>query len=173
MPQRWHGITVALLLALALAGCAAPQYDDQTDKLITQLQTDVDTEIAALITLDHRIARLSDSTDPAAKTALADARTKAGYDANAGFYDKVDVDIDALQTRVDAEPSAATQYLDRAIKDLHDNLLGADGSMQATHQKLDILSAPYLMGVRQIVDAQIGALLTRELGLKSGASGTK
>ena len=42
--------------------------------------------------------------------------------------------------------------------------------MQVTHQKVEVLSAAYLQSAQIIVDAQIGALLTRELGLKYGAS---
>ena len=166
---RAHRYTLpALLLALILSACTPPpQYDEQTDKLISQLQTDVDSEIVTLITLDHKIAALSRQTDPASQQALAAAKTAAGYDANTPFYDKVDVNLTALQTRVDAEPTLATPYLDRGIKDLRDNLLAAEGSMQATHQKLNILSEPYLRTVRQIVDAQISALLTREIGLKT------
>ena len=59
-----------------------PQYDDQTDKLISQIQTDVDTQFVSLITLDHKISRLSGKPDPASVKALADAKTKAGFDAN-------------------------------------------------------------------------------------------
>ncbi len=155
---------------LLVAACTAPQYDDQTDKLISQLQTDVDTEIVSLITLDRKISSLSGKVDAASQKALADARTKAGYDANTTFYDKVDVDLTSLQTRVDAEPSAATPHLDKAIQDLRDNLLAAKGSMQARHQEAGILSEVYLRYVQKLVDAQMGALLTRELGLKSGGS---
>jgi hypothetical protein len=168
--KTWYRSTIPVLLLAA--ACAAPQYDDQTDKLISELQTDVDTEIVSLITLDHKISSLSGKSDAASQRALADAKAKAGYDANTGFYDKVDVDLTSLQTRVDAEPSAATPHLDTAIKDLRDNLLAADGSMQATHQKVGILSEAYLRNVKMLVDAQIGALLTRELGLKSGSSST-
>jgi hypothetical protein len=162
------GIAVALMMFVV--GCTAPQYDDQTDKLISQLQTDVDTQFVSLITLDHKINSLSKETDAASKKALADAKTKAGYDANTIFYDKVDVDLTGLQTRVDAEPSPATEYLDKAIQDLRDNLLTGDGSMETTHQKVGILSEAYLRSAQQLIDAQIGALLTRELGLKAGAS---
>jgi hypothetical protein len=162
----------ALAILLILSACAAPQYDDQTDKLISQLQTDVDTEIVTLITLDHKIAALSAHSDAASRKALAEAKTKASYDANTSFYDKIDVDLTGLQTRVDAAPSLATPSLDKSIQNLHDNLLGATGSMQATHEQVDILSEAYLRTVRPLVDAQIGALLTRELGLKGGASST-
>lgn len=161
---------IATALTLVIAACTAPQYDLQTDKLISQLQNDVDTKITTLITLDHKIERFSQQTGPAARKALASAKTDAGYEANTDFYDKVDVDLTALQTRIDAEPSTATPFLDNAIKDLRANLLTGNGSMEATHQKVDVLSEPYLQTTRDIIDAQIGALLTRELGLKHGAS---
>ena len=167
--RRRSRITISVLLLVA--ACTAPQYDDQTDKLISQLQTDVDTGIVSLITLDRKIRSLSGKTDAASQKALADARTKAGYDANTSFYEKVDVDLTSLQTRVDAEPSAATPHLDAAIKDLRDNLLAEEGSIQATHQKVGVLSEAYLRNAKTIVDAQIGILLTRELGLKTGSSG--
>ena len=166
-----HAITIAL--ALLAAGCMPPpQYDDQTDKLISQIQTDVDTQFVSLITLDHKISRLSGKPDPASVKALADAKTKAGFNANSGFYDKVDVDLSSLQTRVDAAPNLATPFLDKALKNLRDNLLDVDGSVEVTHQKVEILSEAYLRTAQQLVDAQIGALLTRELGLKSGSSTT-
>ena len=159
----------AFLLIAALAACVAPQYDDQTDKLISQLQTDVDTELVTLISLDHKIAALSQHSDPASQKALAAARSKAGYDANTGFYDKIDVDLTSLQTRVDSEPSPATPDLDRSILLLRQNLLSGPGSLQQTHEAQNILSEPYLRSVEQIVNAQMGALLTREIGLKAGS----
>jgi hypothetical protein len=170
--SNWLIKGIASSLIAVVAGCATapPQYDDQTDKLISQLQKDVDTQIVSLITLDHKIAFLSGKTDASSQKALAEAKTKAGYEANTGFYDKVDVDITGLQTRVDAEPSLATPYLDKGIQALRDNLLVADGSMQTTHQQVDILSEPYLRTAEKIIDAQIEALLTRELGLKNGAA---
>jgi hypothetical protein len=166
--KRTDGFAVALVAVMA--GCSAPLYDDQTDKLMSQLQSDVDTEIVTLITLDHKIDSLAKRSDAASVKALAAAKTKAGYDANTAFYDKVDVQLTGLQTRIDAEPSAATPALDKALVDLHDNLLAADGSMQATHERVDILSEAYLRSAQVFIDAQIGALLTRELGLKNGAS---
>jgi hypothetical protein len=169
--SNWLIPAAATVFLTVAAGCVTPpQYDDQTDKLISQLQTDIDTEIVTLITLDHKIQTLTGKTDATSKKALADATTKASYDTNTAFYDKLDVDLTTLQTRVDSEPGAATRYLDASIKNLHDNLLTVDGSMQATHQKVDVLSAAYLQSVQVIVDAQIGALLTRELGLKNAGS---
>ena len=159
----------ALLCAAVLAACVAPQYDDQTDKLISQLQSDVDTQLVTLISLDHKIAALSQRSDPASQKALTEARIKASYDANTGFYDKIDVDLTSLQTRVDSEPTHATPDLDRSILLLRQNLVSGPGSLQQTHEAQNILSEPYLRSVEQIVNAQMGALLTREIGLKAGS----
>jgi hypothetical protein len=170
LANGWHRIE-GVLLMVAVTGCVSlPQYDDQTDKLISHLQTDVDKQIIALITLDHKIDSLSSKTDAASQKALADLKIKAGYDANTSFYENVDVDLISLQTRVDAEKSPATSYLDISIKDLRETLLGDEGSMQATHKEVDILSVTFLRNTQKLVDAQIGALLTRELGLKYGAA---
>jgi hypothetical protein len=166
---NWPPIAALAMLGFVTA-CSAPQYDDQTDKLMSQLQTDVDTQIVSLITLDHKIAALSKLTDAASKKTLADDMTKAGYDANTSFYDKMDVELTGLQTRVDAEPSLATPYLDRSIKDLHDNLIEAPGSLQVTHQAAGVLSESYLRNAQRTIDTQIGALLSRELGLKNGTA---
>lgn len=159
----------AVLFAAVLTACVAPQYDDQTDKLISQLQTEVDTQLITLISLDHKIAALSQRGEPASQKALAEVRTQASYDANIGFYDKIDVDLTSLQTRVDSEPSRATPDLDRSILLLRQNLVSGPGSLQQTHEAQNILSEPYLRSVEQIVNAQMGALLTREIGLKAGS----
>ncbi len=169
--SNWLIPAAAAALITVAAGCVTPpQYDDQTDKLISQLQTDIDTEIVTLTTLNHKIQALTGKPVASSPTALAAAPAKASYAVNTPFYNKLDVDLTTLQTRVDSEPSAATPYLDSSIKNLHDNLLTADGSMQVTHQKVEVLSAAYLQSAQLIVDAQIGALLTRELGLKYTAS---
>jgi len=158
---------------LLLEGCITftpPAYDDQTDTLITQLQVDVDTEIVTLISLDHKISSLSQKTDDESLKALADAKTKSGYDANGTFYDKVDVDLIGLKIRVDAQPNSVTHHLDVSLKDLRDNLLGSDASMRLLHQSDGILSEDKLGFFQKLVDAQIGALLAYELQLKNGSS---
>jgi len=158
---------------LLLEGCITftpPAYDDQTDTLITQLQVDVDTEIVTLISLDHKISSLSQKTDDESLKALADAKTKSGYDANGAFYDKVDVDLIGLKIRVDAQPNSVTRHLDVSLKELRDNLLGSDASMRLLHQNDGILSEDKLGILEKLVDAQIGALLAYELQLKNGSS---
>jgi hypothetical protein len=162
--------TIVALVEMTALSCTAPQYDDQTDKQITQLQTDIDTEIVSLISLDDRISDLSNNSDQSDRRALSDAKTKAGYAANTDFYNKIDVELITLRTRVDAEPSLATPNLDRAIEALHDNLLGESGSMRSIHKRDGIIPEAQLLIIQKTVDAQVGALLTRELGLKTGTS---
>ena len=205
--MRWPALTrtkplgLAVIFLVSLGGCVAPQYDDQTDKLISQLQADVDTEFATLISLDHQIASLTKKAEAlnqristltaensagaasdlaAAKNGLAlaeknlaDAKTKAGYDANVAFYIKVDVSLVSLQTRIDAEPNLATPRLDTAIAKLRDNLLADKGSLQAAHQlESGIIAEAQLRLMQQLIDAQLSSLLTYELQLKSGSGAT-
>ena len=166
-----HASLTALFACASVSGCVTPpQYDDQTDKLISQLQTDVDTEFVSLETLSQKIAGLTKSTDAASQQAMATAKTKMGYDANSSFYDKIAVDLNGLQVRVDAEPSPATPHLDLGIGAIRENLLTGDGSMQQTHQQQNTLSLTYLRLTQSTIDSEIGALLARELGLKNGTS---
>ena len=162
---------------LILAGCVtAPQYDDQTDKLISQLQTDVDTEFVSLKSLNDQIKDYSGQTDAASQKSLADAKTKASYSSADAFYQKADVDLISLKTRIDAEPNLSTSKLDEAWQLLNDNLIGSTDSMQSIHKRDTIISNTELTEIQALVDAQIGALLTRELNLKgsqsSGSSGS-
>lgn len=87
LPSRIQWLMLAL--GVALVACSAPPYDEQTDRLISGLQYDVDSQLVTLLSLDHQIAEFSTAnTDPARK-ALADAKARAGYEANAPFYDKL------------------------------------------------------------------------------------
>ena len=163
---------IAGVLTMTLGGCLTPpQYDDQTDKLISQLQTDVDTEIVTLISLDHKIANLKDKTDAASQKDLAEAKPKAEFDANSTFYDRVDVDLIALRMRVDAEPNIATPRLDSAINYLRKNLLEDGNCMRTLHQQNDVILSEFVLtNMQKLVDAQIGALLTAELELKNSST---
>ena len=98
---------------------------------------------------------------------MSDAKTKASYRSASAFYQKIDVDLITLKTRIDAEPTAATPHLDSAWQQLHDNLLAPADSMKAIHKRDDIIPASELRTMQQLVDAQAGALLTRELSLKN------
>ena len=160
----------ALIVGLAVAGCSAPPYDEQTDRLISALQSDVDGQIVMLISIDHRIAELGTATGEAGRKALADARAKAGYDANAPFYDKIDSEITSLRLRIDALPNEATPKLDRSLDDLRANLLSDQGSLRSVHQQQGVLSEAYLLNERKLLNAEFQALLTYELVLKTGSS---
>jgi hypothetical protein len=163
----------ALVIGLAVAACTAPPYDEQTDRLISAVQSDVDGQIVMLISLDHRIAELAAASNDASRKALADARTKAGYEANAAFYDKLDSELTSLRLRIDALPNEATANIDRSIDELRANLLSGEGSLRSVHQQQGILSEPYLLNERKLLNGQFQALLTYELVLKTGAPPAK
>jgi hypothetical protein len=167
-------IASAFIAMLGAAGCAAPQYDDQTDKMISTLQSDVDTQLVTLITLDHKIAALAAKSDAASQKALADATTKAGYDASSSFYDKTDVELTSLRLRVDAAPNNSTANIDTALTDLSENLLGEDtaGSLQNHHKNSPggVMDLFYLTTIEKQLNAQFQALLSYELVLKGNSS---
>jgi hypothetical protein len=157
-----------LAVGLLVAACTAPPYDEQTDRLISALQSDVDGQIVMLISLDHRITELSGATSDASRKVLAEARAKAGYEANAAFYDKLDSQLTSLRLRIDALPNEATANIDRSIDELRANLLSDQGSLRSVHQQQGILSESYLVNERKLLNAQFQALLTYELVLKTG-----
>jgi hypothetical protein len=163
----------ALIVGLAVAACSAPPYDEQIDRLISALQSDVDGQIVTLISLDHKIAEFSTATIDASRRALGDARGKASYDANAAFYDKIDSQITSLRLRIDALPNEATPNLDRSLDELRANLLSDQGSLRSVHQQQGILGEAYLLNERKLLNAQFQALLTYELVLKTGAPAGK
>ena len=164
---------VLLVVGIAVAACTAPAYDEQTDKLISNLQSDVDAEIVRLISLSHKIVDLTRRTDAASRQALADARAKSAFAASADFYDKVDAQLTSLRLRVDAAPNDATDRIDHSLDELRANLLSGEGSLHDVHQQQDILSERYLINERKILNAQFQALLTYELVLKTGATAGK
>src|ERR1041384_3826535 len=102
-------------VCLVLVACSAPPYDEQTDRLISALQSDVDSQIVMLLSLDRRVAELSGANNDLARKSLAEARARAGYDANAAFYDKLDSQLTSLRLRVDALPTEANPIC--AMKD--------------------------------------------------------
>ena len=160
---------LVLAAGLVVVACSAPPYDEQTDRLISALQSDVDSQIVMLLSLDRRIAELSGANNDLARKSLAEARARAGYDANAAFYDKLDSQLTSLRLRVDALPTEATPNLDRAIDELRANLLTGEGSLRSVHQKQGILREAYLRNERRLLNAQFQALLSYELVLKAGS----
>jgi hypothetical protein len=164
-PQLYR---LVLAVGLVLVACSAPPYDEQTDRLISELQYDVDSQIVMLLSLDRRIVELAPTNTDAARKAIADARARAGYEANAAFYDKLDSQLTSLRLRVDALPTEATPNIDRAIDELRANLLSGEGSLRSVHQKQSILGEAYLRNERRLLNAQFQALLSYELVLKAG-----
>ena len=167
LAQQLHRLV--LTVGLVLVACSAPPYDEQTDRLISALQYDVDSQIVMLLSLDRKIAELATANNDIARKALAEARARAGYDANAAFYDKLDSQLTSLRLRVDALPTEATPNIDRAIDELRANLLSGEGSLRSVHQKQGILGEAYLRNERRLLNAQFQALLSYELVLKAGA----
>jgi hypothetical protein len=161
---------LVLALALMLGACGAPPYDEQTDRLISALQYDVDSQLVALLSLDHQIAEYSSANTDAGRKALAETKARAGYDANAPFYDKLDSQLTSLRLRIDALPNEATSDLDRSIDELRANLLTGEGSLRSVHQQRGVLSEAYLRNERRILNTQFQALLSYELVLKAGSS---
>jgi len=163
---------MAMLTAAGVAGCAAPAYDETTDKSISTLQNDIDSELISLASLGERIERLRNRDDAASKKALADALSKASFDANSASYDKIDLDLTTVRLRIDAEPNASTENLDAALGSLRDNLFG-EKSLRDTHSQEDVLHSAYVETEKQTLDQQLQALLAYEIVLKKGASSSK
>ena len=139
-------------LVLLIAGCAAPLYDEQTDKEITGLQREVDSRLTAWITL----ARSHDTTSVA----------KLSYSQNSEFYDQVDTDLTVLRTRMlaSADPSAAK------LAPVFDNLAASIGDLRKAHEAQDRLGAAALVATRNQLNAQFSTLLAYELALKKGTA---
>jgi hypothetical protein len=150
--------TIRAALCLAVAACSAPPYDEQTDRLISTVQSDVDSEIVMLISLDRKIAELSGATGEAARKALAEARAKAGYEANAEVYDKLDSQLTSLRLRVDALPNEATPNIDHSIDELRASLLSDEGSLRSIHKKRGVLSEAFLLEERRLLNSQLKGL---------------
>ena len=168
-----------------LTSCAAPRYDDQVDKLITQLQTDVTTEFTTLITQDEKIAELSGAKDKASEAALTKAQTAAGYDANTDAYNKIAIDLVLLKTRIANEPNWGTGNVSDALGLLTQQLTGPIGaavpagsctepnpnsSMRSVHKACGRLSIPYLMEKYDIVSNELNLLVFYDVAIKNGQS---
>jgi hypothetical protein len=160
----------AILLSFACLGCAAPQYDDQTDKAVTTLQTDIDTQLISLITLGRKIESLTGNSSSEAMKTLADAKSKASFDSQSAGYDKIQVDLTTVRIRFDAEPSAYTAQADAALDSLNSILFTAPTSITQTHRQQNILGANYCQLEEVLLDQQLIALLKLELVLKNGGS---
>lgn len=146
------------------SGCAAPPYDEQTDKLISTLQSDVDGEIFKLLSA---IALIKASSD---EKLLNEQKKLASYPENVGAYNRIRVDFVSLRLRFNASPSDLSKpQIDQALQALNDNLFGK-GSLEDVHKEEDIPTSGFLLNQQTIIHQQISALLTYELILKNGQS---
>src|SRR5690242_11594248 len=89
----WRHVVSVLIIGGTSFGCAAPQYDDQTDKAISTLQSDIDTQFVSLTSLGKKIESLKRRSDPASVKSREDAQTKASFDSQSSAYDKIQVDL--------------------------------------------------------------------------------
>jgi hypothetical protein len=78
--------TSAGALLLITGACAAPAYDEQTDRMISALQADVDTQLLTLISMDQELAALSTRPVPVSAQTAAELRRRLSYAANLDFY---------------------------------------------------------------------------------------
>jgi hypothetical protein len=152
-PKLRHLVLIVSLVLLD-AGCAAPLYDEQTDKEITALQREIDSRLVALITLSRSHDKNS--------------AEKASYAQNSDFYDKVESDLTILRTRMlaSADRSAAK------LAPVFDNLAASIADLRKVHEMQGRLGAVALVATRNQLNAQFSILLTYELSLKSGAGAT-
>lgn len=165
VPARAAGAVLFILLAvLAVLAACAPIYDEQTDKQIAAVQQETDAGLVKLITLARRIDRLKEQPDPASRQALAEATLKAGYEANAEFYDKVDSDLTSLELRMTATPDLSAAKLGEAIKALRDNI----DDLRTFHADHGTIGAKALVRSRAAVNEEFKTLMHYELNLKSG-----
>ncbi len=159
---------VLLAAPIFVTGCAAPYYDEQTDKLVTQLQTDVETQFTTLITSGEEISFLSGQSDAASKVDLAKYQAQAGWNANIAAYDKIEVDLLLLRPRVEAVQSWAGDRISQQLDLLGENLIGPTDSLRSTHQREGILRLDTLQGFNGLVTPELNTLVATEVQLKAG-----
>jgi hypothetical protein len=148
------------------SGCAAPPYDEQTDKLISTLQSDVDGEIFKLLSAIELIKASSD------EKLVNEQKKLASYPENVGAYNKIRVDFVSLRLRVNASSSDLSKpQIDQALQALNDNLFGK-GSLEDVHKEENVPTSEFLLNQQNIIHQQISALLTYELILKNGQGST-
>ncbi len=137
-------VVLPLALALATAGCTIKlisDYDETTDRAVTQLQRKVD-------------------------GFLVDIQRKAGtpeaeYAKNAKFYDETRVDVDAIRVRAQAMPkNDITVQQINLVQNSLDNL-------EKLH-KLGFSSPEEIAPLRTAFDTSFTAILKLELAKKRG-----
>jgi len=160
-------ISLPFLLFSLLAACSTPAYDDQTDKLALQLQTDVETELTTLLTLGEEIQDVSQDTDPTSKAALTKYQAAANWTANMAAYDKIEVDLLVLRPRVAAESNWGTSSVLQSIDLLSANLVDSANSMRGLHKRDGILRLDEIQDIKGVVEPQLDALIAVEAQLKT------
>ena len=160
--QSWHAVIVWVAIS-AIVACA-PTYDEATDKQIMAVQQETDAGLRRLISLSQKIDSLKDLSDTASQKALADARSKAIYDANSDFYDRVDTDLTSLQLRMTATPDLSAASLERSFKAIRDNI----DDLRSFHSRYKVIGAQALSSARAAINQQFKTLMQYELNLKSG-----
>jgi hypothetical protein len=141
------------LISILVISCASvPQYDAETDKQITTLQKDIDSQLVKFITYSRQ-------TDAASKT-------KGSYSQNIDFYDKIDTDITSLELRMEAVPDPSTKNLPQIFKNLREQFK----NIQDAHKQQGNLSEVAWTALRNQLNAQFAILLTYELSLKGVGS---
>jgi hypothetical protein len=162
--KSWHVFPLWMVVAV-IASCApAPTYDESTDKQIMAVQQETDAGLEKLITLGRKIDSLRNLKDLASQKALKDAQSKASYDANVDFYDKVDTDLTSLQLRMTATPDLSGVKLDESFKALQDNM----DDLRKFHSDHGVIGAQALSNARTAINQQFKTLMQYELNLKSG-----
>jgi hypothetical protein len=142
----WSWLTF-FVMALVLGGCTTVKlvgdYDEQTDKGVTQLQKDVETFLVRL--------------EGTAKTPQDNVES---YDKNKKFYEDAKVAISGLRVRADSleRNSLTVRMLDRLSNNIHQLELMHQGGLKKAE----------INDIRGALNSQFTAILTFELAKKRG-----
>jgi hypothetical protein len=158
------GIVVAI--ALVLAACAPPPYDDVADKMLVSVQQQTDDGLIRLQTLAQQaemLERVRPAT-PASAKALADVRAKLAYAANIEWYSSVLAGLTGLEARILASPDASSAGIGVAVAKIRQNV----ELFQAEHLRTNTVDADSAKTARQILDVQFKSLTLYQVTLKTG-----
>jgi hypothetical protein len=136
--------TAVVVLAATTAGCTIKlisDYDETTDKAVTQLQRKVD---GFLVDMQRKAGT-----------------PEAAYARNAQFYDEARVDVDAIRVRVQAIPK--NDITVQQITLIQDSL----EKLEQLH-KLGFSSPEEIAPLRTAFDTSFTAILKLELAKKRG-----
>lgn len=169
------GARFAAFAAMALSvGCATIQYDAQADSQISKLQTDVDTQLVTLISLEDQWADLNGKTEAEDIKAASEVKAHLSYYGNIDAYNKIDVDLTTLKLRVDANPDRNTPLIDADLDRMRAGLLGSGPADRTSLRGLHHggqLSRDLLVDAEKQFNIQFQSLLAYETALKPRASG--